>query len=92
MKKTKIKHIKTKNGIKTEIIEVELTLDEVALRVEEEQLSIIKSNEGFEKQARIQAYIDAGWANAYDLIDDILENGIEAIKLKRDKIKTIKGK
>lgn len=92
MKKTKIKHIKTKNSIKTEIIEVELTPDEVALRVEEEQLSIIKSNEGFAKQARIQAYIDEGWHDPYDLIDDILENGIEAIKLKRDKITTIKGK
>lgn len=42
------------------------------------------------KQERIKAYKEAGWHDAFDLIDDILEYGLDVIKEKRNKIKGIK--
>ena len=38
--------------------------------------------------ARELRYIAEGWKTPYDLIDDILENGNENVKLRRDAIKT----
>lgn len=44
-----------------------------------------KNQEG--RTAKIDAYIDAGWKDPFDLIDDILENGIEHVKMRREEIK-----
>jgi len=39
------------------------------------------------KEKRIEKYVDKGWIRPFDLIGDILDRGIDAVKTDRDAIK-----
>lgn len=46
-----------------------------------------ETNERSKKEKKIEAYLLNGWIDAFALIDDILDRGLEAVKQDRDKIK-----
>lgn len=49
--------------------------------LEEEALTRYRYN-------RRQEYLDKGWLDAFDLVDDVLERGIAAVKADRDDIRS----
>jgi len=64
----------------------EMTAEEITARLAEEAANIIKAAED-KLLADRQKTLAAKWPDAFDLLDDILERGVEAVKIDRDVIK-----
>lgn len=56
-------------------------------RIEEEAANLTLQQAEKYKQDREAEYIDKGWYTPFDLIEDILERGIDAVKTERSAIK-----
>jgi len=67
-------------------VNVPFTIEEEAARdAEEDAFELAKTaRDKLEKRSKALA---AKWADAFDLLDDILERGIDAVKTERNQIK-----
>lgn len=69
-------------------LEVELTAEEITQREVDEATALIKAEEEAPIKARQDEYTAKGWLTPFDLIDDILELGINAVAAERADIKS----
>lgn len=70
-----------------EPVHVPFTPEETAAREAEEAEWLVKSAAAQKLAARKEA-LAAVWPDPFDIVDDILERGIEAVKAERDDIKS----